>query len=278
MANILDGKSVADRLNKQTTKEISDNKLNPRLAVILVGDDPASQIYVSHKQKQCELVGIDSLCAKLPNSITESELKTLIKDYNSDPTIHGILVQLPLPKHISRSSIVNAIDPNKDVDGFHALNMGMIVHQTPNFLPCTPSAIKHILQEYKIELNNVVIVNRSIVVGQPLALMLMQEDVNATVTVCHDGTKCVAEHTRNADVVIVAVGNRDNFVLTGDMIKEGAVVIDVGISRRNGRIVGDVDESVYEKASWITRPIGGVGPVTVAFLLQNTVKAAKGIK
>ncbi len=285
MAKTLDGKILAERLNKETRQEVAEKlyfkkfgeyQAKPTLAVCLVGDNHASCTYVAVKQSRCSDVGIKCHVRRLPETTTEGELIDVIQGYNNDREIHGILVQLPLPKHMSKSAVVNAIDPNKDVDGFHSLNIGGIVHRTNQFSPCTPLAIRYILKEYGIGVSgkNVVIVNRGIVVGTPLALMLMDDD--ATVTVCHDRTKDVAEYTRKADIVITAVGNRDSFVLTGDMIQKDAIVVDVGVSKRDGKLVGDADETVAEKASWLTPPVGGIGPLTVAFLLKNTVKAAKG--
>lgn len=283
-ANILDGRAVADRLLDETASdvfELRERGVVPKLVVLLVGDDPASGVYVSHKQKQCSRAGIESRCVRMPADTTQDELLSEIKHYNQDRSVHGILVQLPLPAGMDREEVVNAVSPDKDVDGFHALNMGRIVHNTPRFLPCTPAAVQHILREYEIDLagKHVVIINRSIVVGQPLALMLMQnaEAANATVTVCHDHTKNLRHHTRQADVLITAVGRLNKFHLSDDMIKEGAVVVDVAINRtEGGKLTGDVDfKSMSEKASWITPVPGGVGPVTVAMLLKNTVLAAK---
>lgn len=281
---IIDGKAIAYQIQEETKKEISlhKNKRTPTLAVILVGDDPASQIYVNKKEKECSNVGIDSLDCHLAKDVTEIELLEKIQEYNLNSDIDGILVQLPLPKHISAEKIIESILPEKDVDGFHPVNMGkaLIGNQT-GFLPCTPYAIKEILSRSKIEIEgkHVVIVGRSNIVGKPTAAILMQKapQCNASVTIVHSLTKNLQEICRSADILIGAIG-KPNFI-SKEMIKEGAVIIDVGINRvkdssakKGYRLTGDVNfEDAKKKCSYITPVPGGVGPVTIAMLLHNTL-------
>ncbi|HQL09132.1 MAG TPA: bifunctional methylenetetrahydrofolate dehydrogenase/methenyltetrahydrofolate cyclohydrolase FolD, partial [Lentisphaeria bacterium] len=257
----------------------------PGLAVVLVGSDPASTSYVTAKEKACHEVGIFSDDNRLPAETSEAELLALIARLNKDDRIHGILVQLPLPKHISEAKVIMAIDPDKDVDGFHPVNVGRMVIGEDGFLPCTPHGVLVLLERCGVELDGaeVVVVGRSNIVGKPLANMLIQKGRrgNATVTVCHTRTRNLAEHTRRADVVIAAAGRPGT--ITADMVRDGAVVIDVGVNRvtdpsaaRGYRLVGDVDfAAVKEKASLITPVPGGVGPMTITMLLHNTVAAAK---
>jgi len=287
-AKIIDGKQVAADMRAELKNEVEKLKKNgivPGLGVILVGEDPASKSYVTAKEKTCEEIGIYSDDNRLVADTSQEKLIALIKRMNKDPKIHGILVQLPLPEHLNEAEVLLAIDPAKDVDGFHPMNVGKMVVGEKAFLPCTPHGVIQLLirSGVKIEGANVVIVGRSNIVGKPLANMLIQKQPNrnATVTVCHTRTKDLAHHTRQADIVIAAAG-RPNTV-TADMIKEGAVVIDVGVNRvedstkkQGYRLVGDVDfEAVKEKASLITPVPGGVGPMTITMLLYNTVESAK---
>ncbi|MCC6543528.1 MAG: bifunctional methylenetetrahydrofolate dehydrogenase/methenyltetrahydrofolate cyclohydrolase FolD [Nitrospirae bacterium] len=277
-AKIIDGKAVAKHFRENIAKEVEHLKhegIYPGLAVVLVGNNPASMVYVRNKGEACRTTGIHSEEHRLPEDTSESELITLIKKLNNDSRIHGILVQLPLPERINKEKILKAISPEKDVDGFHEINMGRLMSGLDGLVPCTPLGIIKLLDHYHIpvEGKHAVIVGRSNIVGKPVALMLLQR--NATVTICHTRTKNMSEVCRLADILIAAAGRVQ--MISGDMIKEGAVVIDVGINRLDsGRLAGDVDfASASEKASWITPVPGGVGPMTIAMLLYNTVKAAK---
>ncbi|MCX5637583.1 MAG: bifunctional methylenetetrahydrofolate dehydrogenase/methenyltetrahydrofolate cyclohydrolase FolD [Planctomycetota bacterium] len=287
-AQIIDGKQVAASIREELKVEVAKLKqkgIVPGLGVILVGDDPASVSYVTAKERACEEMGIYSDNNRLDAGTSQGQLITLVRKMNKDRRIHGILVQLPLPKGLNESEVLEAIDPAKDVDGFHPMNVGKMVVGEKAFLPCTPHGVIQLLirSGVTIEGANVVIVGRSNIVGKPLANMLIQKSAtgNATVTVCHTRTRDVAYHTRRADIVIVAAGRPNT--ITADMIKEGAVVIDVGVNRvedatkkQGFRLVGDVDfEAVKEKASLITPVPGGVGPMTITMLLYNTVKSAK---
>lgn len=287
-AQIIDGKQVAADMRaelKEETAKLKEQGIVPGLGVILVGEDPASNSYVTAKERTCEDLGIYSDDNRLPEETTQQELLALVEKMNNDPKINGILVQLPLPKHLNEAEVLLAIDPAKDVDGFHPMNVGKMMVGEKAFLPCTPHGVIHLLLRsgVTIEGANVVIVGRSNIVGKPLANMLIQKNAtgNATVTVCHTRTKDLADKTRQADIVIAAAG-RPNMV-TADMVKEGVVVIDVGVNRvedatkkRGYRLVGDVDfEAVKEKASLITPVPGGVGPMTITMLMYNTVESAK---
>jgi len=288
-AKILDGNKVAQEMRAEMAEEIralkEEHGITPGLAVVLVGDDPASQVYVRNKGRACEQVGIRSDTYRFPADYPEEELLGLISKLNDDPEVHGILVQLPLPKHIDEEKVLYAIDPNKDVDGFHPVNVGKLMIGKPGFLPCTPHGIQQLLLRSGIEIEgkHVVVVGRSNIVGKPVAMILVQKQkgANATVTICHTGTKDLGYHTRQADILIVAAGRPKT--VTADMVKEGAVVVDVGVNRvedpsskRGYRLVGDVDfDSVKEKASAITPVPGGVGPMTITMLLRNTIDAAK---
>jgi methylenetetrahydrofolate dehydrogenase (NADP+)/methenyltetrahydrofolate cyclohydrolase len=287
-AKIIDGKQVAESMRaeiKEEVKKLRQEDIVPGLGVILVGEDPASQSYVTAKERTCEELGIYSDDNRLPENTTQKDLLALIDRMNKDAKINGILVQLPLPKHLDEAEVLLAIDPNKDVDGFHPTNIGKMVAGQKAFLPCTPHGVIQLLirNGVKIEGAHVVIVGRSNIVGKPLANMLIQKapNRNATVTVCHTRTKDLSHHTLQADIVVAAAG-RPNTV-TADMIKDGAVVIDVGVNRvedatkkRGYRLVGDVDfEAVKEKASLITPVPGGVGPMTITMLMYNTVESAK---
>jgi methylenetetrahydrofolate dehydrogenase (NADP+)/methenyltetrahydrofolate cyclohydrolase len=287
-AKIIDGKQVAADMQLELKKEVAELKTQgivPGLGVILVGEDPASKSYVTAKERACEELGIYSDDNRLPVDTTQEDLIALINRMNDDPKINGILVQLPLPKHLDESEVLLAINPDKDVDGFHPTNIGKMVAGQPAFLPCTPHGVIKLLQRsgVKIEGAHVVIVGRSNIVGKPVANMLIQKNPsgNATVTVCHTKTKDLAHHTRQADIIIAAAGRPNT--ITADMVKDGGVVIDVGVNRvedknakKGYRLVGDVDfEAVEEKASLITPVPGGVGPMTITMLLYNTVESAK---
>ena len=278
MAKLLMGKEVSDRIKDEMKIQVENLKkegINPGLAVILVGEDPASKVYVSNKKKACEYIGINSYEYKLPEETTEEELIELIKKLNNDNTVSGILCQLPVPKHINEEAIINAIDPKKDVDAFHPINVGKIMTGNYDFVPCTPAGVMELIKESGIDVcgKECVVVGRSNIVGKPMSMLLLHQ--NGTVTVCHSRTKDLKEKTKSADILVAAVGIA-NFI-TGDMIKEGAVVIDVGINRIAPKtLVGDVDfETAKEVAGAITPVPGGVGPMTIAMLMKNTLKAAE---
>ena len=279
MAEIIDGKKVSAHLREQISADVLKFKqvhgVTPGLAVVLVGDNPASMVYVRNKHKACLECGINSFEITFPADISEADLLAEIARLNLDNSVHGILVQLPLPRHINEDKVINAIDPNKDVDAFHPTNVGKIMTGKYDFLPCTPAGIMSLLDYYGIELDgkNCVVVGRSNIVGKPMAHLLLER--NATVTVCHSHTADLASFTRNADVVVVAVGRAE--FLKADMIKPSAVVIDVGINRLdNGKLVGDVAfDEVAPLASFITPVPGGVGPMTITTLLRNAIKSAE---
>ncbi len=278
MANIINGKEISDKLREKLKKEVAklknEQNLQPSLAVIIVGDNPASKIYVRNKKRACEEIGIKSYEFALPTNTSENELLNLIDSLNKRSDVNGILVQMPLPTHINEKKIIEHINPIKDVDAFHEINVGKIMTGNFKFLPCTPAGIIHLLDETKIEISgkNCVIIGRSNIVGKPLAMLMLHRD--ATVTVCHSKTQNLTEICKTADILIAAVG-KANFV-TRKMIKPGAVVIDVGINRcENGKLCGDIDfENVKNIASYITPVPGGVGPMTISMLLKNTVTAA----
>ena len=293
-AKLINGNEIAQQIReelKQETGQLKDKyNLVPGLVTILVGENPASVSYVTAKQKTSKELGFYSIQDNQPATISEEELLKLIDKYNKDPKIHGILVQLPLPKHINETKILYAIDPKKDVDGFHPVNVGKLMIGEADYLPCTPAGIQQLLIRTgaKIDGAEVVVVGRSNIVGKPIANILLQKQkgANATVTICHTGTKDMIFHTKRADILIVAAGKPK--AVTADMVKEGAVVIDVGVNRigmtpeGKAKLCGDVDfDGVKEKASAITPVPGGVGPMTITMLMMNTVKAAKvaaGIK
>jgi methylenetetrahydrofolate dehydrogenase (NADP+)/methenyltetrahydrofolate cyclohydrolase len=281
-AAILDGKTLAEQIRAETAREVAEfvkaTGATPCLAAVLVGENPASQVYVRNKQKACEKAGITSLLHRPPVESTTEELVALIDRLNRDKAVHGILVQLPLPKQIDERRVLEAVNPAKDVDAFHPDNVGRIVQGRPRFLPCTPHGVQQLLLRSNIKIAgaNVVVVGRSDIVGKPMAVMLMQRGRggDATVTVCHSRTRDLPAVTRSADILIVAIGKAK--FLTADMVKPGAVVIDVGINRTEAGLVGDVDfEAVKEVASQITPVPGGVGPLTIAMLLHNTLAAAR---
>ncbi|HEU5172111.1 MAG TPA: bifunctional 5,10-methylenetetrahydrofolate dehydrogenase/5,10-methenyltetrahydrofolate cyclohydrolase [Nitrososphaeraceae archaeon] len=275
---IISGLEVSSKIKEELitkVQSLNKNGIYPCLSTILVGDDPASTIYVRNKHRACAEVGIQTKDNKISSSIEEKNLIELIKSLNDDPSVHGILMQLPLPAHINQFNVINAINPQKDVDGLTYYNAGLLLNKRSLFIPCTPLGVMELLKYYNIELRgkDVVIVNRSILVGKPIALLLLDKD--ATVMICHSHTKNINEKVKNADIVITAVGNRKLFTLREESVKDGVVVIDIGITRENGKIKGDVDfENVSKKASWITPVPGGVGPMTIAMLLKNTVIAA----
>lgn len=275
---IIDGKKVSAAVKEQVaeqTRELKKKGITPGLAVILVGDDPASRVYVNNKKKACELVGFKSEEFTLPATTTQEELLSLVEELNQRSDINGILCQLPLPKGLDENAVIEAISPIKDVDAFHKQNVGRIMIGDYDFLPCTPAGIMEMLHSYDIEVDgkNCVVIGRSNIVGKPMGMLLLHE--NGTVTICHSHTKNLQEITSKADILVAAVG-RAKFV-TADMVGEGAVVIDVGMNRdENGKLCGDVDfENVKDKCSYITPVPGGVGPMTIATLMKNTLKAAK---
>jgi methylenetetrahydrofolate dehydrogenase (NADP+)/methenyltetrahydrofolate cyclohydrolase len=281
-ATLIKGSEISKQIKEELKQEIAllKEKYNivPGLTTVLVGEDEASKVYVGAKEKACKELAMYSERNDIPANTTEADLLALIEKLNKDSKIHGILVQLPLPKHINAHKVLYAIDPNKDVDGFHPVNVGKMMIGEPCFLPCTPHGILELLIRSGIETNGaeVVVVGRSNIVGKPIANMLIQKRKggNATVTVCHTGTKDIASHTRKADILIVAVGKPKT--ITADMVKEGVVVIDVGVNRLETGLVGDVDfETVKEKAKAITPVPGGVGPMTITMLMSNTVQSAK---
>ena len=279
MAMRIDGKAISAQIREELKNEcaafVKETGVVPGLAVIIVGEDPASQVYVRNKKKGCEEVGFYSEGYELPADTTQEELNALVDRLNADDKIHGILVQLPLPKHLDETEVLLRIDPKKDVDAFHPYNVGKIMIGDYSFLPCTPAGVMALLSRSGIEIagKKCVVIGRSNIVGKPMAMLLLH--ANGTVTVCHSRTKDLAAVTREADILVVAIGRAD--FVTADMVKEGAVVIDVGMNRRaDGKLTGDVDfASVEPVASAITPVPGGVGPMTITMLLQNTMTSAK---
>jgi methylenetetrahydrofolate dehydrogenase (NADP+)/methenyltetrahydrofolate cyclohydrolase len=279
-AQRIDGNALSQKLRAEVTSRTAALKakgITPGLAVILVGENPASQVYVRNKVKACQDSGLHSLLEKYPEDLTEKALLERIESLNQDPSIHGILVQLPLPKHIDAQKVIEAISPNKDVDGFHIASAGALMTGMPGFWPCTPYGCMKMLESIAYDLNgkHAVVIGRSNIVGKPMAMMLLQK--NATVTICHSATPNLKAMTLQADVIVAAVGKRN--VLTADMVKPGAVVLDVGMNRNDeGKLCGDVDfEGVEKVASYITPVPGGVGPMTITMLLVNTLEAAERI-
>lgn len=290
MTKILDGKVLAEKIKqelKEKTLELKKNKnIIPGLALLLVGDNPASQVYVNMKAKTCESIGYYSIIKKLPKEAAEGEVLNLINQWNNADNIHGILVQLPLPKHINEQKVIESILPEKDIDGFHPINVGKMLIGIPCLLPCTPAGIMELFKYYNIELNgkHAVVLGRSNIVGKPIAALMLQKNnyANATVTICHSNTKNLKEFTSKADILVVAMGNPE--FIKSDMVKDGAIIIDVGTNRiddpkleKGYRLCGDVDyKDVFDKVSMITPSPGGVGPMTIAMLMSNTFKAAIG--
>ena len=276
---IIDGKKVSANVKESVRLEcerlVKEHGVTPGLAVVIVGDDPASRVYVNNKKKACELVGFKSEEYALPAETTQDELLSLVDTLNNKDDINGILVQLPLPKHLDDKAVIERISPKKDVDAFHAVNVGKIMLGEYDFLPCTPAGVMEMLHQYEIpvEGRECVVIGRSNIVGKPMGMLLLHE--NGTVTICHSRTKNLKEVCQRADILVAAVG-RAKFV-TADMVKDGAVVIDVGMNRdENGKLCGDVDfENVKDKCSYITPVPGGVGPMTIATLMKNTIKACK---
>ncbi len=277
-AQLLDGKVMALALREEIARDVAklrqEKGVTPGLAVILVGDDPASQIYVKNKGTACQQAGIYSETIRLPEETTQQALEDEIRRLNVDARIHGILVQLPLPGHLDEAAALAAIDPTKDVDGFHIQNAGKLLNGLPGVVACTPKGALEMIRRTGVDLNGkeAVVVGRSNIVGKPMAMLLLRE--NCTVTLCHSRTQNLAEHTRRADILVAAVGKPR--MITADMVKPGAIVIDVGINRVDGKVVGDVDfDAVRQVAGWITPVPGGVGRMTIAELLQNTLEAAE---
>lgn len=286
---LLDGKKIASEIRKELKNKIDELKSKgesvPGLVAILVGENPASQIYVASKSKACEEIGMKTRVEKFPSTLSEKELISIIEKYNSDSEYHGILVQLPLPKHINENKIIEAISPKKDVDGFHPMSVGNLVIGKETFVSCTPAGIQELLKRYYINTRgkHVVVVGRSNIVGKPIANLMLQKNdyANSIVTVCHSAASDISYYTKQADILIAAIGQPE--MIKGDMVKEGVVVVDVGINRiedktssKGYRIVGDVAfDEVASKASFITPVPGGVGPMTIAMLLSNTFKAYK---
>ena len=278
-AQILSGKEMSESLRKEIAERVARLKeqgVTPGLAVILVGNDPASEIYVRNKGNGCAETGMYSRTLNMPEETTQEQLETAIEELNADPAIHGILVQLPLPKHLDENAALAKILPEKDVDGFHLINAGHMLTGTDGVIACTPRGALYMIKSTGLDLNGkeAVVIGRSNIVGKPMAMLLLRE--NCTVTMCHSRTKNLAEHTRRADILVAAVG-KAGFV-TADMVKPGAVVIDVGINRVDGKVKGDVDyDAVKEVAGWITPVPGGVGKMTITMLLANTVEAAERV-
>ena len=279
MAQIIDGKAISAQIRQEIKQETesfaTEHGFRPGLAVIIVGEDPASQVYVRNKKRACDEVGFYSESYELPADTTQNELNALVDKLNADDKIHGILCQLPLPKHLNENEVILRIDPKKDVDAFHPYNVGKIMIGDYSFLPCTPAGVMALLERSGIDIigKECVVVGRSNIVGKPQAMLLLH--ANATVTICHSRTKNLAEVCRTADILVVAIGKAD--FVTADMVKPGAVVIDVGMNRKaNGKLTGDVDyASVSEVAGYITPVPGGVGPMTITMLLKNTLTAAR---
>ena len=288
-ARLIDGVAVSKAVRADVAREVAalaSQGIVPGLTVVLVGEDPASTVYVSSKEKRSKEIGMKGETIRLPATASQSELEALIDRLNADPTVHGILVQMPLPKQMDSTTVIRRIVPHKDVDGFHPVNVGkLLIGEKDGFAPCTPAGVQELLVRYGVETKGkeAVVIGRSNIVGKPMAALLVQDRPggNCTVTICHSRTKDLAAHTRRADIVIAAIGKPE--VITGDMVSPGAVVIDVGINRvpdersdKGYRIVGDVHfESVRQVASMVTPVPGGVGPMTIAMLLQNTVRAAR---
>lgn len=278
MAKIIDGKTISQEIREEIAKEVKELKdskgVTPGLAVIIVGDNPASVIYVRNKEKACEKAGIYSEKHELPEDVSEEELVALVDRLNNQDNIHGILVQLPLPEHIDAGKVLEAIVPSKDVDGFHPISVGRLMVGEDTFIPCTPNGIIELLKRTGVELKGreAVVIGRSNIVGKPVGLLLMQN--HATVTTCHSRTADLSFHTKRADVLVVAIGKPE--LIKGDMVKEGVVVIDVGTNRVDSKLVGDVAFDEVEKKAYAITPVpGGVGPMTITMLLKNTLKSAQ---
>ena len=279
-ARILDGKAYAAKIKADLTRRVAaltERGLRPGLGTILVGDDPGSQAYVAGKHRDCAEVGIASIRVDLPATATQAEVEAAVDQLNADPACTGYLIQLPLPAHLDARPLLERIDPAKDADGLHPVNLGRLVHMVDAPLPCTPRGIVALLREYDVPLKGAeaVIVGRGITAGRALGLLLTRRSENATVTMCHTGTRDLAEHTRRADIVVAAAGSPH--LITADMVRPGAAVLDVGVSRVEGRIVGDVAPEVRDVAGFLAPNPGGVGPMTIAMLMSNTIKACRQI-
>lgn len=275
MDGILVSSIVKDKLKNEISL-LSENGVYPCLATILVGNDPASITYINNKQKTANSIGIRTLDYRLDEKTSQGELSELVKKLNDDKNVHGILIQLPLKEHLDKFYILNLIDPCKDVDGLTFINSGLLQNDRPKLVPCTPMGVMELLNFYNINLDGIIvsIINRSSLVGKPLSSLLLKK--NSTVIICHSRTKNLDKLLKTSDMIITAIGNRNNFELNGDMVKENSIIIDIGTSRINGKLLGDVDfDTVKEKADYITPVPGGVGPMTITMLLKNTVKAAK---
>ncbi len=274
----LDGQLYRDEIFEDLAKRtaaLREKGIVPGLATVLVGDDPASHSYVKMKHRDCEQIGINSIRRDLPADISQEDLLAVIDELNNDPACTGYIVQLPLPKHLDENAVLAAIDPDKDADGLHPVNLGKLVLNEPAPLPCTPNGSIHLLRRFGVELNGakVVVIGRGVTVGRPIGLMLTRRSENSTVTLCHTGTKDLAAETKNADVIIAAAGVPH--MLTADMVKPGAAVLDVGVSRLDGKLAGDVHPDVWEVAGFVSPNPGGVGPLTRAFLVANVVERAE---
>ena len=277
-ANKLDGTLYRDEIFADLTQRVAalkDKGITPGLATVLVGEDPGSQSYVKMKHRDCEKLGINSIRKDLPADITQEELEAVIDDLNADDACTGYIVQLPLPKHLDENAILERIDPAKDADGLHPVNLGKLVLNEEAPLPCTPNGCLHLLRRFGVELNGAktVVIGRGVTVGRPIGLMLTRRSENSTVTLCHTGTKDLAAETREADIVIAAAGQPH--MLTADMIKEGAALLDVGVSRVDGKLTGDIHPDCWDKAGFVSPNPGGVGPLTRAFLVRNIVERAE---
>jgi methylenetetrahydrofolate dehydrogenase (NADP+)/methenyltetrahydrofolate cyclohydrolase len=274
----LDGQLYRDEIFEDLAKRtaaLKEKGIVPGLATVLVGDDPASHSYVKMKHRDCEQIGINSIRKDLPADISQEDLLAVIDELNNDPACTGYIVQLPLPKHLDENAVLAAIDPDKDADGLHPVNLGKLVLNEPAPLPCTPNGSIHLLRRFGVELDGakVVVIGRGVTVGRPIGLMLTRRSENSTVTLCHTGTKDLAAETKNADVIIAAAGVPH--MLTADMVKPGAAVLDVGVSRLDGKLAGDVHPDVWEVAGHVSPNPGGVGPLTRAFLVANVVERAE---
>ena len=277
-ATKLDGKLYRDEIFADLKKRVDALKekgVTPGLATVLVGEDPGSQYYVKMKHKDCEKLGIESIRKDLPEDISQEELENVIAELNDDPACTGYIVQLPLPKHLDENRVLELIDPKKDVDGLHPVNLGKLVLNEEAPLPCTPNGCISLLRRFGVELDGAkaVVIGRGVTVGRPIGLMLTRRSENATVTLCHTGTKDLAAETRAADIIIAAAGKPH--MLTADMVKEGAAILDVGVSRVDGKLAGDVADDVWDKAGFVSPNPGGVGPLTRAFLVKNVVENAE---
>lgn len=276
----LDGKLYRDEIFADLAKRVAalrEQGVTPGLATVLVGDDPASHSYVKMKHSDCEKLGIKSIRKDLPADVTQEELEAVIDELNNDDECTGYIVQLPLPKHLNENAILERIDPAKDADGLHPVNLGKLVLNEPAPLPCTPNGAIHLLERFGVELNgaNVVVIGRGVTVGRPIGLMLTRRSENATAILCHTGTKDLASFTRQADVIVAAAGKAH--MLTADMVKPGAAILDVGVSRLDGKLAGDVHPDVWEVAGAVSPNPGGVGPLTRAFLVRNVVERAEAL-